>query len=663
MSAWYVWTKRDTGAGGWEYDPSASSVRDPDLDHIIETLASNNGFPQLEPLTVALPSTERIPIVSAVWDDRLSRWVFFLRGRGGVFGPAGATQVSVAPAGLPLARAWQDFWAAIGFDHIAREDRLDVAPSEVPVAATPSAVLGVLRLVAQGAEYSEVDATPAEAATLIASTVRLLPEGVAQRCCWSTLHVARLGVRPVVIGGRWPEELQHAWDARYQRLARTDDSLVTPLGVSDDALLTWWASQPDHGWVSESPATSMAAFLDELRRRRPLDLDQVKALLASGHLTQEQVTRILQQRELVQALIEDEPETGWAVQRWAAHGLPGAASFGARLLLTDTDQAVALRSRMREQVLQGAVVESAFGTQTLDQQERRKLAHLILDASLGQDAELAAARSWLQSLGITPGDAPDFFGFVAEEVASLAQTDPDNALAQIGGGEQKWERLTEVIRILGPRQKATVWLLTASVPDDPRLGARILAGIRPIPHEVSELARSLGNFVAGHDHEWLLRRRLSTALWRWACLSDALDPDSRDPAALLELATGVSQDQFMIKRTKTVTQVPASSDAGDHPLGGVGTSTRRVHHDATARTQALPGSPNTPTERLPDTSDRADRPIPPEDLPRGAHLATTRDRSRSLLRLLARPWVRAGLIALALVAVVAVIVLANGAFK
>lgn len=660
MSSWYVWTKRDTGAGGWEFEASASSVPEPALDRLIAPLASNEGFPQLEPLTLALPSTEGVPIVSAVWEDTLGRWVFVLRGRGGRFGVAGATQVSVAPAGLPLALAWPAFWSALGPDGIADEAILDASWADPPTAPS-EAILGVLRLAAHGADYAEVDADPAEVATLFGAALPLLPEGIARRCCWSTLHVARRGLRPVVIAGRWPDELQKAWRTKYQRLAKPDDSL-TSLRPGDEVLLAWWVDQPDHGWAAESDATTWAEFIDDLHRRRPLDIGQIRALVASHQLADQQVQRIVREPELLRALTEDDPELGWQVLRSAPQGLPAVAPLTARLLLTDTNQAVESRGQLRKEVLAQDAHRSKPLTDSLDPTQRLKLAHMILDESLGQDAELARARPWLLDLGITQEAAPDFFGFVAEEVARLAATDPDAALAEIGEGAQKWDRLHDVIHELGPHAPATAHLLVASVTDDPRVGAPMLQSITPTSVLVQIFARDLGRLITGRPEEVMLRHRLATTLTRWASPTKALDRQAA--AALLELAVGIPRTAFMVEPVAPVSSSASSRRRFEGPRDDAELSPPQTQERTAKPRLWISGDADVPTEKLPEadrdglnaTSATAQMGSRTESLP-----AIQEDRAP--LRRLVKRSARAGLIVLVLVGVIVLIVLTSGAFK
>lgn len=558
MSNWYLWTKRDLGSGGWAWDPATSSPTNQSLDEVVGRWASPRTFAQLEP--AGRVTTEGTPIVSAVWDAAADRWVFVLRGVGGMFRGAGTTQVALAPVGVGLQRAWPAFFAALGPEGIADLAELNAGAEPPTPRVETHQVAEVLHLLAQEATVTTLDVEPTETVDLYGAVLRGVPDTAARRVCWSTCHVpTEISSHDRIVTGRWPENLAKAWPQVLNRLQvvrnRTSRSEAEPPGASRRRTLAWLSRYGARSTLlRDSSATSVAEFLAEVDARRPLTVEEVVEELDVGTPPAAVAERLAASPEVARELVRRHPAEAEAVMVALAPRHPLRTMLLLDFVLDSRSEAGnRIRERLRDEALggrPGPVGDEVAAAVTAE--EFARLADLALVDLKGNDEELLRVEPWLARHHVTRESAPDLFAFDIQRAVRLARTGKPTVAAELlGEGPARLGRAALVVAALGLEDPDLPAFLTSTLgsrPDRhavPRLFDRV---DRPTPRVAKAMVNELANLTAGDAATPEARQALAAGIMAWLA-GAGLAPAGPFSGVLLSLATGYGPTELVGRAT------------------------------------------------------------------------------------------------------------------
>lgn len=555
---WCVFTERDQGRNGWQFDEQSSSAPQDSLRPLVARWKDPRRFPQLDALT-GLPATQGIPIITAAWDDEANRWALILRGRGGVFGAAGTTQIALAPNGIPLADAWPAFCASIGLDGVADPSIPGDGAARLGMGALLSDVESALGLLAQDATVATVDNDPTSCQALYSAVTRVIPETAARHHWWATCHVpTEIDPSDRIITGSWPGELTHAWPKEYRRLTvvsnRVTSSDLREILPRHGATWRWVASGGAAAVAARSRAQSVAQFLVEADRVRPLTASEVAAAVRSRRMLKDsEIDRLAKDHSLVRELVAGYGDAAYQLMGGLGDGHPLLARLVAGFL---ADEGSPGRSKVLESlrleaesggrpVLRwGRAVRDAVDPSGRDPRAFVRILEQAVPAPPDDDTRRRLFEPWLRRVGLQRVDAPDWFGFDIEEAVRLAQEGRTEQVRQfLGDGPDQLDRAGLVLKALGAGPSAAQLFERLARDREADYVDRLLTLLNVGTGQAAGFIRELADVTNGDGATPEQRQKLAIRIIHW-CGKGGCGPSDDVAMVLLSLATGESVTQL-----------------------------------------------------------------------------------------------------------------------
>lgn len=470
MADWEVVTYRDRGIGGHRYDGSESSCAESQLSPILRKVRYDNGFDQLGPVSDL--DTSPVPIVSACWLPDSSRWVFVLRGVGGLFGAAGTLQLVLTPKNSFLRESWPRFFERVSSEGIfSINDPCDavqgsqvcsgsVAPWESARLAHPvedddviGAVLSISRASCstddQASCLTDLGVPPVKTIELYSRMLSVLPERVARSLVWSTCHVISVSPvgRPRIVSGSWPEVFQRSWEGGYGIFRKIASAANKPaedcvFDAADERALRWYLAQATPSASDSFGSSTISEFLKELRLKRPLDLSDFDWAYRDPKVDpkklRELVLRIPREspdllcRYLSVSELQDDIKV--SLVKEALEG--GNASAKSRIQGMLRAEAFSGSSDCRIGRLVKKAVASGFINLLLD----------VFSQDVTKPSQQEKLRFYVESLGFRLEDAPEFFPYSEADALTLVEEGKAQvALKWIMAGPKSTEKVLSVL--------------------------------------------------------------------------------------------------------------------------------------------------------------------------------------------------------------------------